>query len=91
MSTVTDIILITATDDSENFAPEFGLKRVDGYAGGNKAMQCDVLMSAMNALTVEPDEIVAWFHGIKLHAPECAQLLLKEEHEDVFTVHVRST
>ena len=91
MSAVTDIILIVANDDSDNFKAEFGLQRVDKHAGGDKAMQCDVFMSAMNVLTVEPSDIVAWFHTINLYAPECAQLLIKEEHEDVFSVYVRCT
>lgn len=49
MSTVTDIILIVETDDSDNFKHEHGLKKVSELAGGDKAMQCDVLMSAMSA------------------------------------------
>ena len=87
MSTVTDIIILLASDDSENFAPKFGLKKVDHFAGGTKAMQCDVLMAANNVHEAETGDIVKWFFGLPLRSRESAQLLIKEEHNNTFVLY----
>ncbi len=91
MSTVTDIILVVATDEGDDFKVRFGLKRVSGHAGGTKAMQCDVLMSAMNEYEAETHDIIEWFFHLDLKNKECAQLMIKEEHEDAFNVYIRGT
>ena len=106
MSHVTDIIFITAIEDgadaeaghpntdklSEYIAREHNnnkLLKVDEHAGGNKAIQCDVFMAAINYMDI--DTFIAWFHTIKWEYPESVQLLIKDEHDDQFTIHVPKT
>jgi len=102
MSHVTDIILMTSIDDGagdreghpnadklsayiEKNHRGHTLVRVDCHAGGNKGMQCDVFMSAINHMDIEA--FVAWFHGIEWERPESVQLLVKDEHDDRFTMY----
>lgn len=101
MSHVTDIILITAIEDGVGEAEEHpnaekihkficskyvaGLKKVDELSGGNKAMQCDVFMTAINYLDIPA--LVDFFYEIKWEMPECVQLLIKDEHDDIFKIY----
>ncbi len=94
MSVVTNIILKTAAGDvpredaSDGINPakalRFGLVRVDPHAGGTKAMECDIYMSAVNY--VDLGEIVDWFTGSVFEFPESAQLFLMEQEDDLFAV-----
>jgi len=63
-----------------------GLVKVDNYAGGNKAMQVDVFMAAINYLNI--DAFVEWFRGVEWQDPECVQLLIKNEHDNRFTAYI---
>jgi hypothetical protein len=99
MSHVSDIILITAIEDGaavESDHPnadrlseylrenhKSSLIQVDGHAGGNKAVQADVFMAAINYLDIPA--FVAAFKSVHWEIPECAQLLIKDEHDDRFT------
>jgi len=102
MSHVADIILITMIEDgadTEDGHPNAdklndylkenhngaNLVMVDGYAGGNKHMQCDVFMAAINYLNIK--DFVKSFQGIDWEYPEGSQLLIKDEHDDKFTVY----
>ncbi len=62
------------------------LVKVDGHAGGRKAMQCDVFMAAINYMDI--DAFVEWFNGIEWEYPESVQLLIKDECDDLFAVYV---
>lgn len=64
---------------------EQALQQVDGHAGGNKAVQCDVFMAAINYL--DRDALLTEFRKMKWESPECVQLMLKGEHDDVFTIY----
>jgi hypothetical protein len=103
MSHVADIIFTTAIEDGaetdgahpntdklsayiEKNHSGATLVKVDSHAGGSKAMQCDVFMAAINYMDI--DAFVAWFQGIEWEYPESVQLLIKDEHEDLFTVYV---
>ena len=66
----------------QRHGPACELKKLDGYAGGNKAMQCDVFGVAVNYC--DTDELVAAFRAVKWQYPESAQLLVKEEDWDAF-------
>lgn len=68
-----------------NHGPAETLKKVDQHGGGNKAMQCDVFVGAVNFLDV-PGLIEA-FMVTPWDMPECAQLLLKEEQEERFKLY----
>ncbi len=95
MSSVTDIILITAVED-----PGIGhvnaylitktnhgqLIEVSDYAGGAKYMECDVYAMAANYL--EADALIEVFHNTPWEHPDKVQLLLKGSHEQRFELHV---
>ena len=102
MSVVTDMILVTAIDDGggedkhpnadrlnawirEAHGPTEALKKVDQHAGGNKAVQCDVFVGAINYL--DEKGLIAAFRGVQWESPDCAQLMLKGEQKDRFTVY----
>lgn len=61
------------------------LVKVDRLARGDKAMQCDVFITAINYL--DHEEFLAAFHAIQWASPECVQLMMKGEHDDLFTVY----
>jgi len=100
MSLVTDILLCTAIEDGaqaddqhpnaealsawlvQRHGPACQLKQLDGYAGGNKVMQADVFGAAVNYCDTEG--LLSAFRAIPWQRPECAQLLVKEEHWDAF-------
>jgi hypothetical protein len=103
MSHVADIILVTMIDDggeredhtpnanrlSDWLAVQHGLAnrlvQVNGLAGGNKVMQCDVFVCATNYLAIE--DFVREFRAIPWQYPESAQLFIKNEGDDAFTVY----
>jgi hypothetical protein len=92
MSHVTDIVLLTFLDDSgvaklnewlkNNRWPE--LKEISGYAGGNKAMQCEIWTAAINNFDI--DDFVCASKSIDWEYPESVQLLIKGEHDDAFLI-----
>lgn len=65
--------------------PTMRLVKVDGYAGGDKAMQCDVFLVAVNYLNV--GRFLDAFRAIRWDMPECVQLMIKNEHDDAFTIY----
>lgn len=99
MSHVTDVILIKGIHLGDNYPPELmklncyliiDLKYKKGlkaalFTGGNKEMQCDVYMGAFNNLDI--DDFLEVFDSIEWEEPECVQLLVKGEHEDLFTIY----
>jgi hypothetical protein len=61
------------------------LRRLDHLAGGNRRMQADVFGVSVNYCDTEA--IIEKFMSIAWEYPESAQLLVKEEGEDRFTVY----
>lgn len=61
------------------------LKQVDDFAGGNKQMQCDVFMAAINALDI--GGLVHAFLSADWESPESALLMIKDENDEAFTFH----
>lgn len=51
-----------------------------------KALQCDVFVTAFNYLDI--DKFVALFRSIPWEFPEQAQLMLKDENDDVFNSYL---
>lgn len=103
MSHVTDIILSTMIEDgakrddehpnvdelNQYLIEHYGgwvLVKVDENAGGGKAMQCDLFIAAINHLNIP--EFLERFYEIAWEAPECVQLMLKDEHDERFSIHV---
>ena len=91
MSHVTDIIVIVMVDENIELLQKYlkkvykcTLKQVDDYAGGNKAVQADIYMTAINAFIIPV--FYQEFLKLKLEFPESAQLLIKDEHDDKFTL-----
>jgi inhibitor of KinA sporulation pathway (predicted exonuclease) len=92
MSHVADILLLTSIEDPgiedaqkwlrENNWP--ALVEISDHAGGNKVMQCEVWSAAINYFAIE--DFVAVVKGIRWEWPESVQLLVKDEHEDHFTL-----
>src|SRR5262245_44259689 len=68
----------------ETQGPPEALRKVDDDAGGNKAMQCDVFMAAINYL--DKPGLIRAFRGIPWEAAEAVQLMLKGEDDDLFTM-----
>ena len=62
------------------------LVKVNEYAGGGKAMQCDLFIAAINHLDI-PAFLDA-FYRINWEAPEYVQLMMKDEHDERFKVYV---
>lgn len=100
MSHVADIILITSgvEHDYQNGGwlvdrlneylqkeHDVGMARVDGDAGGDKGFQANVWMSAINYLNIA--EFVALFRSLRWQLPDLATLLIKDEHDDSFTLY----
>ncbi len=48
-------------------------------------MQCDIFTAAITYLNI-PD-FLKYFYSIEWEIPECVQLMLKDEHDDRFTVY----
>ncbi len=59
-------------------------KQINQFAGGGKAMQCDVFCAAINFCDIP--ELVEHFRLINWEHPECAQLFIKDENDDKFVV-----
>lgn len=95
MSHVTDIILI---DSGLNYSKYFkeierwleehhhwcSLRQLNEKAGGNKVMQCDVFMGAFNHMDIEA--FIEYFNSVEWNDREGIQLLIKDEHDDEFTM-----
>jgi hypothetical protein len=94
MSVVTDIILVLGIaepiDELNRYLSDAynggALKQVDKHAGGNKAVQCDVYMAAINHF--DRESFIRKFASINWNEPECVQLFLKYETEDLFYVYL---
>ena len=84
VSSVTDIILIAGIDDGHKLKG-YHLAKVDQFAGGRKAVQCDVFMSAVDYLDV--DKLLKEFHEIQWESILEVQLMIKGEHDDIFSIH----
>ena len=69
---------------TQRHGPACALKKIDGYAGGNKAMQADVYGVAVNWCDVEG--LVEAFLAIPWEHRESAQLLVKRENDEAFQV-----
>jgi hypothetical protein len=61
------------------------LKQVDQYAGGDKGFQARVYMAGINYLDIP--EFVDLFCSIPWELPFMATLLIRDEHDDTFTVY----
>ena len=95
MSHVTDIILIVGIGEDINIINEYikkdhpaaSFSQVDIYAGGHKAIQCDVYMVAINGFDI--DKFVAFYCNVTWWKyPEETQVLIKDEHDNLFTVYL---
>ena len=94
MSHVTDVILIDSGINEKRFFRDIdtwfqvrynsSLHRLDKEAGGNEVMQCDVYMGAFNYMDIE--EFIEFFNFLKWNDHEGIQLLIKDEHDDGFTL-----
>jgi hypothetical protein len=87
MSHVTDIILITGCFDfpNDSFIDKYKLIRVDEMCKSGKAMQCTMYIAAINYLDI--DVLLDDFQLLKLDDSQLAQILIKDEHDDVFKPH----
>lgn len=96
MSKVTDIILITSTDDCGNGVNEMqgylkenhnnvSMRKVSALTGGNKHFQADVYMAAINHLDV--DKFLSLYDTVVWENVRSVQLMLKEEEDDIFTIY----
>lgn len=94
MSTVTNMILATMVDDASSFREDEGplatlvhpgFVQVDQHAGGNKAMECDVFMAAVNGLDL--DEVLEKLRKVPWAFPEEVQLFVKEQDDENFRVY----
>ena len=61
------------------------LIKVDQHARGGKAMQCDVFVAAINYL--DREGFLTAFNAVPWEYPECVQLILKGEHDELFAVY----
>jgi hypothetical protein len=61
------------------------LVKVDHIGGGNKAIESDMYIGAVNYLIKE--DLVAVFRSIKWERPESAQLIIREQDEDKYSVY----
>ena len=102
MSHVTDIILSTMIRDgssgkeihpnvdqlnnylSENYGGWILIKG-DDKDGSGKAMQCDLFIAAINHLNIP--KFLEAYRAVEWEAPEYVQLMLKDEHDDGFTIY----
>lgn len=102
MSSVTNIILATMIDDGaevDETHPNVDLLgkylrdnhggakliKVDHLVQAGKAMECDVFIAAINHFNT--DSFIELFRVIEWEFPECAQLFVKGENDDCFSVH----
>jgi len=60
--------------------------KVDDFAGGGKAIQCDLFIAAINHLNIS--EFLEEFYQIEWEAPEYIRLMLKDEQEERFSIYV---
>lgn len=94
MSYITDVVIFTETGEPgmkqaqdwvrENTRSDFS--QVDEFAGGNKAMQCDVWAGAFNYFP--KDDFLAALRAIKeWEHPDAVQVLFKGENDSKFEIH----
>lgn len=102
MSHVADVIItLSVTEETDEGAPIPGiqeinrylsskgkgeLEKVDGYAGGRKALQAEVWMGAFNYLEIP--EFVATVAAQHWQDRDAVQVFIKDEHEDVFSQRI---
>ncbi len=70
------------------FKKDYGnisLLKVDEYAGGSKAMECDVFMAVINHLDLQ--EFMEHFNKIKGDEPNSVQLFIKQEDDYAFELY----
>lgn len=98
MSHSTGIILITAIDDGFDMGKltvaginnylktKYGgvLNKVSHKAGGSQVMPCDMHTGAFNYFDI--DDFWGFIKTVTWEMPECVQLMIKDEHDDIFTV-----
>ena len=82
MSVVTNVILVTCheADKAKELYSRFS--EVDDKAGGNKCMECSIVMAGINYL--DRDSFIEAFRKTKWEYPECAQLMLMGQDDDIF-------
>ena len=88
MSNVSNVIMVTLPDDTGSWremSPLDRLVQVDQLAGGPKCMECDVFMAAYNYL--DRDEIIRVFKSVEWECPEEAQLMVKGQDDEQFTIY----
>jgi hypothetical protein len=102
MSHITDVLLCTAIDDGGNedehpnadmlsdylvksYGASCKLVLVSGMAGGKKAMCSNVFAVAVDCCNIP--RLIHAFKSIPWEYPECAQLMVKNEEDDIYTMH----
>ena len=65
--------------------PLYGLIKVDPYAEEKQSMQCDIFMCATGVL--DTAGLIELFNHIKWQDPDAVQLMLKQGHDDAFSIH----
>jgi hypothetical protein len=88
MSLVTNVIMTTGIEETKLWQtlPLMGkLKQVDQYAGGSKAMECDVYLAAYNYLNHE--KLLAEFWSVAWDSPDETWLMIKKQDDDGFTIY----
>jgi len=86
MSNVTNVILVTCGESDMAMELYGQFVEVDRMAGGNKYMECSVVMAAINYM--DEDAFINDFKAMKWLSPECAQLMIKRQDDDVFTTYL---
>ena len=88
MSVVSNVIMVTLPDDTKDWEEMpilRNLVQVDQRAGGSKCMECDVFMAAYNHL--DHTEILREFRSVGWECEEEAQLMIKGQNDEAFTIH----
>ena len=87
MSVVTSIIFSSGFEEPAALNKYLGqpLIQTEECAGGNKAFQADIYIGAFN--NIDADELIQIFKDYKWQFPESAQLMIKREHDDKFTIY----
>ena len=83
MSNVANVILATCgeADKAKELYRQFA--EVDSMAGGNKCMECSVVMAAINYFDLEG--FLKEFNAIEWMSPECVHLMIMGQDDDIFT------
>ena len=94
MSVVTNVILITGVNEPAigtvnaflSMNEHSTLTQIDSYAGGGKAMECDVWAGAFNFFSIR--SFIDCIHVVEWEDPEAVQLLLLKEGETKFVLEI---